>query len=338
MLYRFKFFKPARATRLSVALWSFVLLVPVWTTSVAARDVPFLSGHVVDEAQLLSDAIRSELETTLAQHETQTSNQIVVLIVPSLDGEVLEEFSLRAAETYKLGQTDKDNGVLLLIAKDDRKLRIEVGYGLEGALTDALSAQIMRNEIVPKFRDGDFDAGVVAGATAILQAIQGEYTASEGDAESGIGEVIGEWIGKIIAFLLLGGMALYGGAVGFTYFWIILQHTFFDKSWWWFIFVAPVLSFLLMVLFSILWNSEAGVVIGGIIFAIFLLFKIWLQTTQAGKKTRSRFKPGSSDWTDWVSSSSGSSSSDSYSSSSSSGDSYSGGGGSFGGGGASGSW
>lgn len=143
--------------------------------SASALDVPPLTGRVVDLADVLAPATEAALAAQLAAHEDSTSNQVVVLTIPSLEGEVLEPYATRVFRTWGLGQADRDNGVLLLVAVADRELRIEVGYGLEGALTDATAGSIIRGEIVPRFRDGDFDAGVVAGVQAILGAIDGSY-------------------------------------------------------------------------------------------------------------------------------------------------------------------
>jgi uncharacterized protein len=115
------------------------------------------------------------LEHILKAERDSTSNQIAILIMPSLEGGSLEEYTLRVAEKWGLGKADRDNGVLLFVSRDDRKMRIEVGYGLEGSLTDAVSSRIIRNEIAPSFRQGDYDAGIRAGVMAIIQAIKGEY-------------------------------------------------------------------------------------------------------------------------------------------------------------------
>lgn len=149
------------------------------TLPAAALDVPQLTGQVVDLAHILPKPTVESLEARLAAHETQSSNQAAVLIVPSLEGDSIEEFSHRVATTWKLGQKGTDNGVLLLVAIGERKVRIEVGYGLEGVLTDARSAQIIRNEIVPRFRAGDMAGGVTEGVGAILKTIEGTYKASE---------------------------------------------------------------------------------------------------------------------------------------------------------------
>lgn len=154
----------------------FLCLIFIPLLSFAQRTVPEHGGKWVhDEANILSEATKSELETILKAERDSTSNQIAVLIIPSLDGDAFEDYSLRVAEKWKLGQKDKDNGVLLLISINDKLVRIETGYGLEGVLTDALSSRINRNEIAPHFRQGDFDGGVKAGVMAIIQSIKGEY-------------------------------------------------------------------------------------------------------------------------------------------------------------------
>ena len=181
-----------------------------------ALDVPPLAGRVVDLGGVLDDATEAALTARLAAHEDSTSNQIVVLTIPSLDGEVLEAYATRVFRTRGLGQADRDNGVLLLVAVADRELRIEVGYGLEGALTDAASGSIIRNEIVPRFRDGDFDGGVLAGVDAVLRAIDGEYEATtEGGSESvSIAFVFGFMIlvGGVLPMLRSGGAGPAGDA------------------------------------------------------------------------------------------------------------------------------
>src|SRR5260221_4972085 len=146
----------------------------------AQRTIPEHGGAWVhDEANVLSAGTKAQLEAILKAERDSTSNQIAVLIIPSLDGEALEDFSLRVAEKWKLGKKDTDNGVLFLISIGDRKARIEVGHGLEGVLTDALSSRINRNEIAPHFRQGDYEGGVKAGVVSIIQAIKGQYVNNE---------------------------------------------------------------------------------------------------------------------------------------------------------------
>lgn len=152
----------------------FLLLMPFY--AVGQREIPALAGHRIhDEAGILSPSTVSSLEVSLQRFEDSTSNQIAVLIVNSLEGESIDQFGIRAAEKWKLGRNDKDNGVILLVAVEDRKVRIEVGQGLEGPLPDAICSRIIRNEMAPSFRRGDYDAGVVASLEAIRRAIKGEY-------------------------------------------------------------------------------------------------------------------------------------------------------------------
>ena len=154
------------------AILLFLLVVPC----LSALEVPKRAdGYVTDQAGILSPAARANLEEILRAYEEKTSNQVVVATFPSLEGNSLEDFSLRLAETWKVGQKGRDNGVIFLIFKKDRKMRIEVGYGLEGVLPDALAGQIIRNVIAPYFRTGDYSNGIVAGPDAIIKATQGEF-------------------------------------------------------------------------------------------------------------------------------------------------------------------
>ena len=162
-----------------------ILFIFSWSSGFAQRTIPELWGHRVhDEAHALSTPMLDQLEKHLASYEDSTSNQIAVLIINSLHGEVIETYSLRVSEQWQLGQKEKDNGVLLLIAIDDSRMRIEVGQGLEGVLTDAHCSRIIRNEIAPEFRRQNFDAGVWAGVKAIEKAIGGEYAADDVDGMS----------------------------------------------------------------------------------------------------------------------------------------------------------
>ncbi len=169
-----------------------------------ALDVPPLTGRIVDLARVLPSSTVESLTAQLAAHETQSSNQVAVLIVPSLEGEPLEEFSHRVATTWKLGQKGTDNGALLLVTIKERKVRIEVGYGLEGVLTDARSAQIIRNEIVPRFRAGDIPGGVTGGINAIVKTIEGTYQVPEKAGPRQESDVIGQVVVAVIVGLLVG--------------------------------------------------------------------------------------------------------------------------------------
>ena len=270
---------------------------------VSALDVPPLTGRIVDLARALPAQDSEQLSARLEAHEQQTGNQVAVLILPSLEGEPVEEYSHRVATTWRLGRKGTDNGVLLLIALKERKLRIEVGYGLEGTLTDLRSAHIIRNEIVPRFKAGDIPAGVRAGTDAILQTIEGTYQATESPSrdrlvpQSGAfpyvvtGIVVGFLAGLVLSQGLRRARALLGA----------------------------VLTFMVAQAASILW----GVAAAGLTAVL-----LWMVLSAKGPGRRRGFD----DWT-WYSSGRGGWSGGSFDHGG-----FSGGGGDFGGGGASGDW
>jgi uncharacterized protein len=146
----------------------------------AQRNVPPHSGiWVHDEAGVLSPQVKAQLEAILKSHRDSTSTQIAVYLIPSLEGDDIDSYALRVAEAWKLGQDKKDNGVLFLVSMQEKQMRIEVGYGLEGVLTDALSSRINRNEVAPYFRQGKYEAGIQAGVMAIIHAVEGTYVNDE---------------------------------------------------------------------------------------------------------------------------------------------------------------
>lgn len=162
-------------TAIAAVLFLLATFSPFYLT--AQREVP---GHnsewVRDEANVLSAETRSQLEYFLKRDRDSTSNQIAVYIIKSLNGEDIDDYTYRVFRKWELGQKGKDNGVLMLISIEDRDVRIEVGKGLEGVLTDLASSRINRNEMIPHFRTGDYNSGVKAGVAAIVQVIKGEYT------------------------------------------------------------------------------------------------------------------------------------------------------------------
>ena len=163
----------------------------------AAPELPFLTGRVNDMATLLKVEEIQRLEGKLAAEEQRSGAQVVVLTVPSLEGQAIEDYSLRVAQTWKLGTDKQDNGVLLLVARDDRKMRIEVGHGLEGTLTDLATGRIQDHAMRPLFRQGQFGAGIEAGVDAILAMLQGgEAPAPPAAAKGGANE----WAGRLIGF------------------------------------------------------------------------------------------------------------------------------------------
>lgn len=157
------------------SLFSFFFLCLVLNAH-AQLAVPEHGGKWVhDQAGVLTASSLSKLEAVLKAERDSTSNQIAILILKSLEGDEISSFANRAFREWKLGQADKDNGVLFVISIDDRKVRIEVGYGLEGSLTDLISSRIIRNEVAPYFRRGDYEGGIVAGTFSIIDAIKGTY-------------------------------------------------------------------------------------------------------------------------------------------------------------------
>jgi uncharacterized protein len=303
----------ALRNRPPVATLATLVLVLVFRAGAWGAEIPFLSGRVNDQAGVLSPETVRDLGALLKAHEDSTSNQVVVLTIPNLEGEVLEEYSLRVAEAWKLGQKGRDNGVLLLVARDDRKVRIEVGSGLEGVLPDILCGRIIRDNIIPHFRKNDYDGGIRAGVEAILAVIRGEYVApAKGFGRSAV------WVSLIAG-------AIFIVVVGtFTVIALLSKG---GLSWFLYLFLIPFwFGFPVAIL---------GMVPGLGIFALylvgFLLLKYWFAVAPSGRAwleqtvTSSGFTPGGvihGSGGGWASSGGG----------------FSGGGGGFSGGGASGSW
>jgi uncharacterized protein len=192
-----------------------------------ALEVPPLIGRIVDLAHIVPADLAAELSRELETHEAKTGNQVAVLVLPSLGEEPLEPYSHRVATTWALGQKGRDNGVLLLIALRERKVRIEVGYELEGTLTDLRSSRIIRNTIVPRFRAGDMSGGIAAGVRAILRTIEGTGAPPErppGEPAAGeagafnyvvIGIVVGTLAGLILSHGLTRTRSLLGSVLAY---------------------------------------------------------------------------------------------------------------------------
>lgn len=158
-----------------LTLWLCCLL-GIFSSALAEQAIPPLQTRVTDQTQTLSASERNQIEQRLTQFEQRTGAQIAILMVPNTQPETIEQYSIRVAEAWKLGQQGKDNGVLLLIAKNDRAARIEVGYGLEGELTDLASSRIIRDVIVPHFQTGDYSGGLDAALNAIMARLEGGTT------------------------------------------------------------------------------------------------------------------------------------------------------------------
>lgn len=148
-----------------------LLVLAAMPARAAELSFPALSGRVVDAANILPADRRAALEARLKAYEEKTSDQVVVATVPSLQGTTVEDFANRLFRHWKIGQAKTNNGVLLLVAPTERKVRIEVGYGLEGALTDALSRVVIASAITPRFKEGDYAGGVAAGVDGILSIL-----------------------------------------------------------------------------------------------------------------------------------------------------------------------
>jgi uncharacterized protein len=300
-----------------------VIIALLLATSPAyALDVPRHKGPVNDTAGVLAGDAQRSLTTALRDFRKQTGNQIVVLTIPSLDGDSIDDFAVRVFESWKLGEKGKDNGVLMVVALKDRRMRIEVGYGLEGRLTDLLAGRIIRDVMAPRFKTGDLAGGIQAGVQAVMHVL-GKGGLPAPAANRSVDPLSGpnspNWHGSsdhltiaAIPFVMLCCIMLFGvlaGSIGWVVYALLLPI--------WYVFPRTVIG-------------EAGGWIALIAYAVlFPVLKVlaerrrwdcsWLLDITAG------WSSGSGAW------SSGSDSSDS-------GDSDSGGGGSSGGGGASGSW
>ena len=294
-----------------------------------AADVPFLTGRIVDEANILSAGVEQNLSQMSERHEQATGNQVVVLTLPSLEGESIEGFATRVFDAWKLGQKGKDNGVLVIVAPNDRKMRIEVGYGLEGTLTDAGASRIIREAMTPQFKSGNYEAGIQNGVTAIVQALegQGDWNApgtSSGGAKSAFSDIedqLPPWPMRI----LLGAFIF--GIIGlFTFIGIMTP----GVGWFLYVFLIPFWA-----MFPIIIVGVKGALVLLTIYIIgYPIAKLILSRQPWYAKAAQEMKSkGSTTIGGMVIGSGGSSGG-----SSSSGGGFSGGGGSSGGGGASGSW
>jgi uncharacterized protein len=284
---------------------SLLALLVCWAFAAAADvAVPPLSGRVVDQTATLSASDISALTQTLKDLETRKGSQVAVLIVPTTAPETIEQYSIRVAEAWKIGRKKIDDGALLVVAKNDRKLRIEVGYGLEGALTDATASRIIDEIIVPKFRSGDFAGGISAGVARIVAVIDGEKLPAPAQRQqSNSGSLNFDPLNPffIIPVMLFGGLirSLLGRLIG-----------------------SVASGGLVALIAWYFFASLLAAVLAGVIATIFVMFSDSLTSSAPGRR--------GSGWSGGGGSFSGGSSSDSGG--------FSGGGGSFGGGGASGSW
>ena len=171
--------RPLRITIFSL------LTVLCLTATAAALEVPQLTRYVTDRAGVLSPGDLDAIERLLSDYDRSTSQQFVVLIVPSLEGESLEDYSIRVVEQNLIGQKGKDNGLLFLVAVNDRKMRFEVGYGLEPVLTDLVTSMIISDVVAPEFRSGNYAQGIYSGLQTAIKVTTGEYTVTASDRRPG---------------------------------------------------------------------------------------------------------------------------------------------------------
>ena len=285
-----------------------------WAVAAAADvAVPPLSGRVVDQTGTLSSGDIASLTQTLKSLEARKGSQVAVLIVPTTEPETIEQYSIRVAEAWKIGRKKIDDGALLVVAKNDRHLRIEVGYGLEGSLTDATTKRIIDEDITPKFKAGDFAGGITAGVNRMIRVIDGEQLpAPEPPHWQSPGSFSIDPLNPflIIPVLLFGGLMrrTLGRLIG-----------------------SAATGGLVTLVAWYLFGSLLAAVLAGVIASIFVMFSDSITSPAPGRRGRGG---------GWSGGGYGGSYSGGGGSSSSSSDSggFSGGGGSFGGGGASGSW
>jgi uncharacterized protein len=170
-----------RVLAIAIAIAGLAMLAGVAGMAGAQElEFPALNGRIVDQAGLLSPDAERALDERLAGHERASTNQIVVVTLDSLQGRPIEEVGYQLGRHWGIGQAGEDNGVLLIVAPNERKVRIEVGYGLEGTLTDAISSNIIHALILPAFRRGDTEGGIAAGTLAIVEALGGQYQMRSG--------------------------------------------------------------------------------------------------------------------------------------------------------------
>ena len=315
-----------------------LLLIFIFKTIsvVFSTDVPYLTGRVNDNAQIMSESTSKTLTETLKAYEARTTNQIVILTIPSLKGESIEDFANKVFNEWKLGQKDKDNGILMVVVPQERRMRIEVGYGLESMMPDLSASRIIREIMTPRFRTGDYDGGITDGALAIISVLDGKalpQTSEVNEHDSSSGQSNISDLGK--PDMPLGTRILFGafifGIIGlFTFLGIVTP----GVGWFLYVFLIPFWA-----MFPIIIVGTNGALICLITYLILypvskliLGKKAWYKKAKTDLRTKGKASIGG-----FVVTSGGSGGSWS-SGSSGSGGGFSGGGGSSGGGGASGSW
>ncbi len=312
-----------------VSLMVFLPLAAIEAAS--AVDVPYLQGRVTDDAEILSQEAIKRIGALLEDHETRTSDQVAVLTLTALDGESIEDFALRVFEAWKLGQKDQDNGVLVVVAPGDRRMRIEVGYGLEGRLTDLEAGRIIRNVMTPRFKAGDFDGGVEQGVAAIVAQLQGDDAPIPETSAPDVSKpkdtfFEGPELGIIERILI--GCFIFGIIGLFTVLGVVTP----GVGWFLYFFLIPFWAMFPIVVVG----TTGAFVLLAIYLVCFPIAKVILSKTKwYGKAKKDLKRKGKANIGGWTLTAGGLSSGGSFSGG---GGGFSGGGGSSGGGGASGSW
>jgi len=299
----------------------------------AGVEIPFLAGRVTDNAEILTEGMRRTLTELLKSHEDRTGNQIAVLTVPTIEGENIEEYSSAVFGAWKLGQKGKDNGILVIVVPNERRMRIEVGYGLEGTMTDLLAGRIIRNIMTPRFKTGDFDGGVESGVKAIVATLEGREVMNIADSadskkKSSYGFQFDELDLSLTERILLGAFIF--GIIGlFSVIGVLTP----GVGWFLYFFLIPFWA----VFPIIVVGTGAALYLLTSYMIVFPIAKLLLRNTdwynKANMALRTRGRASIGGFTITPGGSGGS-----WSSGSSGGSGFSGGGGSSGGGGASGSW
>jgi len=183
MMTRLRDARVSRLVAVSIGALSFLLLCA--TAAIGAEPkYPQLTGRVVDDAGVLTASTKNQLTDMLAEHERTTGQQVVVVTLPSLQGFPIEDFGYQLGRHWGIGQKGTNTGAMVIVAPNEHKVRIEVGYGLEGKLTDATSRVIIDRDMLPAFRRGDYNAGVLAGTASVLAVLGGDASAGASDANS----------------------------------------------------------------------------------------------------------------------------------------------------------
>lgn len=240
-----------------------ILLGILLPTTVFAFEVPPNDGFITDTVPILDEQQDMSLEQMLDAYQKETSNEIAVLIVRSLEGEEIADMAVEVGRKWGIGTEENDNGILMLIAYEDRRMFIATGYGLEGAVPDNVAAGIVETDIAPLFREGDYSGGIRAGIEALQKHIGGEYTADRYAAGSGDGFGLGQFL----FFLLF---------IGFDFLVAIFGRS---KSWWLGGVVGAVIGIVLAILYA-WWISIPVLAVLGLLFD-FIASKMW-----SGKKGR----------------------------------------------------